>query len=212
MIFVNWYFSEYDPEKILKISNIFFDILKSEEEEKIISLILNALDDVNKNFSEQQIEFLCKFKNYRDDVKLSLMDAFSWVENEKVIDVLIEFSKDKNHGVRETAVSKLGNLTESTNVKISNALWISTQDKNKEVRHTAILALSERKNEDIKDILLKELQKIDGQGRLILDAIENLNDKSFIPHIESQIEKHKNSANYLTELLQRTLDRLNLIA
>lgn len=87
--------------------------------------MLNALDDVNKNFSKQQIGFLCKFKTYRDVVKLSLIDAFSWIDDEKVIDVLIEFSKDKNSGVRETAVSKLGNLTESTNVKISKALWNS---------------------------------------------------------------------------------------
>ncbi|MCH2195830.1 HEAT repeat domain-containing protein [Kordia sp.] len=54
-----------------------------------------------------------------------MIDAFSWIDDEKVIDVLIEFSKDKNSGVRETAVSKLGNLTESTNVKISKALWNS---------------------------------------------------------------------------------------
>jgi len=138
-----------------------------------------------------------------------LIDAFSWIDDEKVIDVLIEFSKDKNSGVRETAVSKLGNLTESTNVKISKALWNSVQDKNKEVRHTAILALSERKKENIKAILLKELQKIDGQGLLILNAIENLNVKSFIPHIELQIEKHKNRSNDLIKVLQGTIDRLS---
>ncbi|WP_298420193.1 HEAT repeat domain-containing protein [uncultured Kordia sp.] len=205
-ILVKLYYSDYESSEIFIL---FFDILKLEDNEEIISLILNTLDSINKNFSEQQIEFLCKFKNYRDDVKLNLMDAFSWIENEKVIDVLIEFSKDKNYEVRETAVSKLGNLTESANVKLLEALWNSVHDKNKEVRHTAILALSERKEEDLKDILLKELQKIDGQGRLILDAIENLNDKSFIPHIEFQIQKHKNSANYLTKLLQNTLDDLN---
>ena len=71
------------------------------------------------------------------------------------------------------------------------------------------MALSEWKKENIKAILLKELQKIDGQGLLILNAIENLNVKSFIPHIELQIEKHKNRSNDLIKLLQGTINRLS---
>ncbi|WP_298519517.1 hypothetical protein [uncultured Kordia sp.] len=208
-IFVKLYDSDYKSDKIMIT---FFDLLKSEEEEEIISLILSVIGYDNKNFSEQQIEFLCKFKTYRADVKLSLIDVFRYLENDTVIDVFIELSIDKNAGVRREAISSLGDLTEVNNVKIGEALWNSVQDINKEVRHTAILALSERKNEDIKALLLKELETIDGQGHLILDAIENLNDQSFIPHIEFQIEKHKNTANYLTELLQRTLDYLNSIA
>lgn len=208
-IFVKLYDSDYEPEKVL---NIFFDLLKSEEEEEIISLILSVISYDNKNFSDQQIEFLCKFKSYGDDVKYSLMDAFSELENEKVMDVFIQLSKDKNPEIRETAIFNLGHLTEVDITKIKEALWNSVQDKNKQVRHYAIEALSERKNEDIKDILLKELETIDGHGNLILDAIENLNDKSFIPHIELQIEKHKNTANHLTKLLQSTLDHLKSIA
>ncbi len=209
-IFVILFYSKFETEKI---KTILFDILQTEENTAIISPIISVFGTINKNLSDDFIDLICTFKNHEDDVKLSIMYAFDALKHAQVVDTFIEFSNDTNPEIRKTALFKLRFIIDDTNAsKIKKVFWKHVEDSARVARLEAILGLAELKDEHIKDSILKELEQIDEKHILIIDAIEALNDKSFIPHIEFQIEKHKNAANHLTELLQSILDHLNSIA
>ncbi|MBC8756690.1 hypothetical protein H2O64_18600 [Kordia sp. YSTF-M3] len=207
-LFIKLYYSKYDTERILKI---LFHLLKSEQENEIISLLISVMDIDNKNLTDNQIDLLCTFKNHNANIKFSLMNAFSELATEKTIDVYIELSNDKNIGIKQTAIYNLAEVIETDTDEIRKALWDKVLDTDQKTRSYAILGLAKRKDEKIKDFLIHKLESIDHSGTLILEAIETLNDKSLIPFIENQIEKHKVYASHLHKWLLETLDTLKSV-
>ena len=72
----------------------------------------------------------------------------------------------------------------------------------------AIAGLSKRKDVRVKDILRKELKKINKHGSLILESIEDYEDKDFIPLLEQQIQTNKKTNQVSEEWLLACLEKL----
>ena len=137
------------------------------------------------------------------------MTAFQELKHEKVVDTLIEFSSDEDPEIRKTALYNLHQIIDVSNSeKIQKTFWIGVEDAHQAAKLEAIFGLAECKDVRVKDYIVKELKTLDVKSSLLLDAIEALQDQSFIPHLETLIEKHQNTDPYLTKFLSETLQLL----
>ncbi len=192
-----------------EIISILFELLKQETDKTITYSILYAIGHNNENLTKKQVELLCSFKTNKSVVvKQSLISALCTVKNEKAIETLIELSIDSEPDIRDWATFGIGSQIDTDNEIIRAALWNRISDKDEGTRFEAIAGLAQRKDERIKDVLINELENIDEYGSLILESIEELNDKSFIPYIKIQIEKNKVSNSINEEWLISTLNVL----
>lgn len=200
-------FPRYRKKEII---DLFFELLTSESDKKVISSILYGIGHNNEKLTKKQVKFLCSFCNHKSVyVKHSLVSALCTIEKDVAIDSLIKLSKDKNSDIRDWATFGIGNQVEIDNEKIRAALWDRISDKDEGVRLEAISGLAMRKDYRIKEILKTELENIDEFGSLILESIEYLNDKSFIQILETKIIENKKSKKVNENWLLNTLDKLN---
>lgn len=195
--------------KAQQVKKMLYDLLQTEHVEEIISLVIRAFSIRKEGLSEEYINLIYNFKFCENDVKHSIMFAFAGLKHEKVVDVFIEFSNDSNSEIRKTALFNLRQINKLTNTnKIKNVFQKRVGDTYQPARLEAILGLAELKDENSANYILKELETLNTQSALLLDAIAILGDTDFIPHLESQIEKHKNSDTRLSKLIQQTIEYL----
>ena len=69
-------------------------------------------------------------------------------------------------------------------------MWKRVNDKNQETKLEAIVGLAKRKDNRVKEIIDRELKNGE-YGTLLFEAIEELNDKSFIPLLQQNLKKSK---------------------
>src|SRR5690606_13922270 len=98
----------------------------------------------------------------------------------KAIDVLISLSSDKSSEIRNWATFGIGDLTTRDSKKIREALWKRINDRHAETSSEAIIGLAKRKDDRIKELILKRLSK-GNYPSLLFEAITELNDKDFLP-------------------------------
>ncbi|UUF16921.1 MULTISPECIES: HEAT repeat domain-containing protein [Flavobacterium] len=188
----------------------YFDLLKAETDKNIISSILYGIGHNNDNLTENQINIICDYKNHRSvNVRYSLVYALLSIDKMKPIETLIELTKDKDSDIRNWATFGIGTQIETNNTTIRDALWERVSDEDKITRFEAIVGLAKRKEENIREILKSELLEIDESGSLILEAIEEFNDKEFVSLIKEQIIRNKAlqraDENWLLETLEKLL-------
>lgn len=192
-----------------EILKTYFNLLKTEKDNKVISSILYAIGHNNDNLTEKQIDIVCSFKNHKSvNVRHGLVSAILAIDKTKPINTLIQLTKDKDSDIRDWATFGIGTQIETDNLIIRETLWERINDSDENTRFEAIIGLAKRKDQKIKDILKNELLKIDEFGSLILEAIEELNDKEFIALIEEQIKKNKVLKNVNEDWLVETLEKL----
>ena len=193
-----------------EIINLFFQLLKSESDKKVISSILYGIGHNNEKLTNRQVEFLCSFRTHKSVyVKHSLVSALSTIEKDKAIDTLIKLSNDTDPDIRDGATFGIGSQVKTDHKKIRTALWDRISDNDQGTRFEAISGLARRKDHRIKEILKTELENLDEYGSLILESIEYLNDKSFVPILEKKIQENKQSKTVNQNWLLNTLDKLN---
>ncbi|MAQ39627.1 HEAT repeat domain-containing protein [Mesonia oceanica] len=193
-----------------EIINLFFQLLKSESYKKVISSIFYGIGHNNEKLTNRQVEFLCSFCTHKSVyVKHSLVSALSSIEKDKAIDTLIKLSNDRDPDIRDGATFGIGSQVKIDHKKIRSALWDRISDNDQGTRFEAISGLARRKDHRIKEILKTELEKLDEYGSLILESIEYLNDKSFVPILEKKIQENKQSKRVNQNWLLNTLDKLN---
>ncbi len=192
-----------------EILKIYFDLLKTETDKNVISSILYGIGHNNDNLTDKQINVICAFKDHKSiTVKYALVYAILAIDKNKAINTLIELSKDKDSDIRDWATFGIGTQIETDTQIIREALWERINDTDNTTRLEAIVGLAKRKDENIKDILKKELLEIDESGSLILEAIEEYNDKDFILLIEEQIERNQKFKKVEEDWLLETLEKL----
>lgn len=192
-----------------KILKKFFQLLKKETDKYIISSIFYGIGHNNEDLTTKQIDLICSFKNNKSSrVRYSLVFALTTKEEPKAIRTLIELSKDRDYEIRDWATFGLGSQIEIDNEAIRNALWKRVNDKYEAPRFEAIAGLAKRKDERVKAVLIRELENIDEFGSLILESIEDLNDKDFIPLLQKQIAKNKEFKTVEEKWLLDTLEKL----
>jgi hypothetical protein len=199
----------YSKKKKSQILNIYFNLLKSESNIKIISSILYGIGHNNKNLTEKQIGLICCFHSSKSaTIRYSLTFALSGIENKNAISTLIKLSKDKDADIRDWATFGIGSQIKTDNIEIRETLWERVTDTDKNTRDEAIAGLAIRKDQRVKEILKKELETANDLSSLMLEAIENFDDKEFINLIELKIHKNKTEHLINEDWLSATLTKL----
>ena len=174
--------------------DICFSSLKKTQTPKVLYTILSAIGHNNNSLKKKQIQTISEFKNHKySDVRFGVVSALMGIESELGIETLIKLSNDKHNEVRDWATFSIGSQIEMDSEIIRQALKERLNDKDHNTRSEAISGLAQRQDNSVKEILIDELEKIDNHGSLILESIEVFGDLSFIPLIEAQIEKNKNT-------------------
>ncbi len=201
----------FDPRfQQLKTIELYFKLLENEKTPKVISAILSSISHNNEILNEKQILKLIEFKTHKFvDVRYELTLALSCLENENALKTLIELSNDKNSDIRNWATFGIGTQLDNDTEEIRLALWNRIPDKDEITRLEAVLGLAKRKDKRIKEILKSELENIDENGSLILESIELLNDRDFIPLLEKKIIENKTSKKVNEDWLIKTINKLN---
>lgn len=178
---------------------LYFELLKKKQNDDVLFSLFFGISHNNEKLTNNQVLQLIKFKNSKNnDIRYSLVSAISGVDNPKAIETLIELSEDKFSSIRNWATFGIGTLSEENNDSIINALWERTKDKHQETKLEAIVGLANRKQVAVKDQIIEEL-KSGEYGTLLFDAIETLNDKEFIPHLENNLKSVKNDSGIKEE-------------
>lgn len=189
---------------------IFFQLLEKEKNIQAIQSILSAISHNNQLLSEKQVVKLISLRHHRySDVRFNLTLALGGVEHAKAIKTMIELSSDKHPVVRDYATFGLASLTELDTPAIRKALWARLNDHKSLAREEAILGLAIRKDADIKPILIQDLEKIDNHGSILLESIQQLGDKSFIPLLEQQVELNRLDDRINPQWLLDCIEQLN---
>lgn len=192
-----------------EIIQIFFKLLQSETNKYVISAVFFGIGHNNEKLTNKQVNILTSFQKHKSTyVRYSLVFALCTIQREQAIDTLIYLSNDRDVKIRDWATFGLGSQIDIDTEKIRKALWNRVSDKDETVKTEAIWGLAQRKDDKIKSILEEELNRLDDQQSIILEAIIELNDKSFIPILEKKIEQHKDSKMFNERWLVETLNKL----
>lgn len=180
------------PRPFLKETiKIFFNLLKSEKNVDVLFSIFFGISHNNSDLNRNQINLICSFENTENIlIKESLVAALGFIENEKAIDVLIKFSKDKANHIRSWATFYIGQV-DFDNEYIREALWNRVNDKHQETRMEAIIGLAKRKDNRVLEIINQELTK-DDFGSMLFEAILETENKDFIPILQKELNESKN--------------------
>ena len=180
------------PRPFLKETiNIFFNLLKSEKNVDVLFSIFFGISHNNSDLNKEQIDLICSFENTENIlIKKSLVAALGFIEDEKTIDVLIKFSKDKANHIRNWATFYIGQ-SDFDNENIREALWNRVNDKHQETRMEAITGLAKRKDDRIIEVIKQEIIK-DDFGSLLFEAISETENKDFIPILQQELNESKN--------------------
>ncbi len=180
------------PRPFLKETiKIFFNLLKSEKNVDVLFSIFFGISHNNSDLNRNQINLICSFENTENIlIKESLVAALGFIENEKAIDVLIKFSKNKANHIRSWATFYIGQV-DFDNEYIREALWNRVNDKHQETRMEAIIGLAKRKDNRVLEIINQELTK-DDFGSMLFEAILETENKDFIPILQKELNESKN--------------------
>jgi HEAT repeat protein len=181
---------------------LFFEILEYETDYKVISSILFAIGQNNEDLNQKQIDQLILFKTYKDSsIRYALVSSLLGLENNQAIQTLIELSHDKVSSVRDWATFGIGSMIETNQEEIRKALWNRINDKNQNVKLEAIVGLAHRKDENVRNIIEREL--INGEyGTLLFEAIEELNCIEFLPLLKNNLISVQNDSDINPEWLK----------
>ena len=180
------------PRPFLKESKkLFFDILRKEKNPKALLSVLYAIGHNNEKLKPDEIGLLVSFKDNTDEgVREGLVSALLSVDNKLAIDTLIHLTTDRVSHIRDWATFGIGTQIEKDNKSIREALWLRVEDQHQDTKLEAIVGLAKRQDCRIKEIIKREL--LNGEfGTLLFEAIEELNDKDFLPLLNSNLEKAK---------------------
>jgi hypothetical protein len=205
-IFVILFQMEYDFETV---KPILFEFLQSKENRQFFRLVLRAFHTKNEFLSASEITLICSFKILESDVKEGIIRAFEGLNHQKIIDILIEFSSDKDANIREKAIHNLRQVIDISNAdRIQKALWPRIDDASEKVRLEAMIGLAILQDKNIKEVILKELEAEHIMNLSLLDAIEALKDDSFIPHLETQIKRINYPGAYISRRIATAIKDL----
>jgi HEAT repeat protein len=171
---------------------LLFEMLKKEENPKIIYLILVAIGHNNERLTKSHIAKIEKFKDSRSsDVRFGLVMALSRCKHKYADDILIFLSHDKHADVRDWATFSIGSLSESNDPKLIAALWERTNDRDDDTRYEAFTGLAKRKQVEIKKNIMKELET-GKYGSQLFEAIAELGDTDFLLQLQTLLLDCKN--------------------
>jgi HEAT repeat protein len=192
---------------------LYFDLLHIENDSTILMSLLFAIGQNNDKLSKTQIEKLCSFSETNNKlVKEGLVAALGFINDLKVMEVLIKLSNDQSDHIRDWAIFYLAQ-GERNNKYIRDALWARVNDKHQDTRLEAIVGLAKRKEKRVNDIIKREL--IDGEyGTLLFEAIIETGNQDFLPFLQQQLKLEKGNTSINPEWvkdLENCINSLNQV-
>jgi hypothetical protein len=191
---------------------LFFEVLENAEDSEIIRSVLSGIGHNNhQTLNDSQIKFLSTFKDHIEpEVRYGLVFSLLFVKSENAINTLIYLTNDKTAWIRDWATFGIGQI-DRNNKTIREALWKRVNDKHQDTKLEAIAGLAKRKDIRVKEIIKRELSGGE-YGTLLFEAIEELNDKDFLPLLNITLEsaeKDKTINSQWIDDLKSCLERLN---
>lgn len=180
-----------------------FYIFETTSDQKLICTSLFAIGHNNEYLKTKHIRTLEKFQNstYKD-TRYALAFCLMGIENEIAIKVLIKLVQDKSPKVRDWATFGLGTQIKTVNEEIRNALYKNCSSKDNQTRQEAIKGLTNRKDERVKDIILKELNS-QNFSSLIFDTLINIeNGDFFLPQLENIYNSYRGKKDISEDWLE----------
>lgn len=163
-----------------------FYIFETTSDEKLICTSLFAIAHNNEYLKDKDIKTLEKFNHSTSkDIRYALVHSLLGIKNKTATEILIKLAKDKSPKVRDWATFGLGTQIKTDNEEIRNALYKNCFSKDNQTRQEAIKGLANRKDERVKDIILKELYS-ENFNSLLFDTLMNIeNGDFFLPQLEN---------------------------
>jgi HEAT repeat protein len=96
------------------------------------------------------------------------------------IETLIELSRDEDEEIRDWATFGLGSLIDTDTEEIRQALWARVADHYEDARAEALAGLARRKDQRVRDFLLRELAA-ENVDMMFVDAAQELGDALLLP-------------------------------
>lgn len=169
----------------------FFDVLKRARNRNELIAALHAVGHNNYKLKSDEIAVLVSFKdNANEGVRRALVSSLLSVDNKLAIETLVYLSTDKSAHIRDWATFGIGSQIDRDNKLIREALWRRVNDQDQNTRMEAIVGLAKRKDKRIKKVIENELSKGE-YGTLLFEAIEELNEKDFLPILRRHLRKAK---------------------
>lgn len=169
---------------------IYFKLLSTETEPKVLLSILYGIGHNNQNLDLPQTNQISTFKKHDDkSIRQGVVNALLGVDNEMAIDTLIFLTNDEDISIRNWATFGLGTQIQRNTENIREALWKRVNDKKQDTKLEAIVGLAKRKDIRVNEIIKQELVKGES-GTLLFNAIEELNDKEFLPLLEQNLKEN----------------------
>ncbi|MBE9586761.1 hypothetical protein IM792_20090 [Mucilaginibacter sp. JRF] len=185
-----------------KMLKLYFDLLSTETHPDVLRSILYAIGHNNSDINHEQVERLCSFINNENNlVREGLTFALLGINDLKVIDALIELSADRLSKIKNWATFGLASQTDRNNKAIRDALWNRVNDKHQETKLEAIFGLAKRKDDRVKDIIIRELTTGE-YGSLLLKAIIETEDERYLPLLRQNLKNTKADADIDPEWLR----------
>lgn len=158
----------------------YFELLDIEKDDEMLACILISVGHNNSKLSKTQIASLARFASAKDtNVRSAAVSSLLTVDDPLAIDTLITLSADRVAHIRDWATFGLGSQISRNNRKIRAALWARVVDKYQDTRFEAIVGLADRKDENVKPIIMRELMT-KHYGTLLFDAIQVMPDKQYL--------------------------------
>jgi hypothetical protein len=171
---------------------LLFGMLEKEVNPKIIAFILFAIGHNNEKLTMPHISQIDKFKESKNsDIRFSLVMALLRCKHKGALNILIFLSEDTHSKVRDWATFSIGNISDSNDPKLIEALWKRVNDKDEDTRFEAITGLAKRKQIEIKKNIKQELET-GKYGSLLFEAIAELGDTDFLPQLQTLLVDCKN--------------------
>lgn len=174
-----------------EVVSLFLEQLKTETDKTLINSLLVGLGHNNSFLRIKGIEAIEHFKTHKSKlVRDGLIFALLGLKQNIAIDTLIFLTDDKHKSIRDWATFGLGTEISKDSPKIRNALWKMVKDKDQDTKLEAIVGLAHRKDEEVKEVIMKEL-KGGEVGTLIFEAVLEFGDEAFLPLLYKNLKKAK---------------------
>jgi HEAT repeat protein len=159
--------------------------LLNDKNEDVISTAIYAFGHRKCTRYANQLASFVTYKSLQ--IKEALSFSLGGYESQECIDALILLMKDDNNYVRNWSTFSLAQITETNTKKICDALFENLDDKEQEVRGEALLGLASRKDERVKEAILKDLQR-PFYGSWMFDSIVEMPDSRYLQYFDTYID------------------------
>ncbi len=173
--------------------------LLSDEADNVIASAAFSLGHRNDSRGIPHLVKLIGHNNPR--VRFGVVSGLSCFDDERAVNALIQLSRDSDYDVRNWATFGLGSLCNIDTEELRTALFERLSEEDHEIRCEALVGLAKRKDQRVKDAIMKELME-EFHGSWVLEAAELMGDPDYCPllrELRVQLEGTEDSC-FLTDV------------